>query len=560
MAAPESAPQAPAAPRRRKWLWIVVIVILVALAGVGAYVFYPRGGAAPSVVTYATSSEMTTLDPSTEFSNSILLLPNVYEGLTRFNPTRQDVDPLLATSWTHTPDGMTWTFTLRQGVKFHDGTPFNATAVKFSVDRTVRMGGGAAFIWGALKWASAYWSAEGPAKDSAWANYSAQAVIVVDEYQVKFVLDYPAPIDWIAASGYAAYVFSPNTPGGDDAGMAAWFDQGHDSGTGPYMIDSTQYTKQRVVLHRFPDYWGGWREGQFDSAVIRVMSDPAQREAAVLAGEVDITIDVPVQDLPALRQDARVRVGTYPSYRALYAFFNSGQAPTDDVRVRKALAYAIPYDDIVSTVAGGLGQQSRGVIPYSMWGHNESLPQYEFNLTKAQELLTQAGVQTPLTLTLTYTLGDLFERKFAELYKEKLATLGITLDIQALPWEQQWAQAQNGPQGAQDIFVMYWWPSYVTPYDFLFNMFASGSYACFNLGYYQNPEYDALIDEAVTYEATDRDRAFALYSQAQLLLYEDVPGVGIVDLQNLYLYRSNLQGFTDNAGYPLVVFFYQLSR
>lgn len=563
--APMESPAAPPPPppKRRPWLLVAVaVVVILALAGVSAYLLWPKA-AAPKTIVYTTSSEMVTLDPSTEFSNSILILPNVYEGLTRFNPDVQGVDPLLATQWTSTSDGMNWTFTLRQGVKFHDNTPFNAGAVKFSVDRTVRMNAGAAFIWGALKGASEYWSAAaGAEKDAAWANYSAQAVQVVDEFHVKFVLSYPAPVDWIAASGYAAWIFSPNTPGTDDTEKATWFEQGHDSGTGPYTLDPAQYDKlTRVLFNRFADYWGGWSPGQFDYAVIRINRDPAQREASLKAGETDITIDVPVQDLPQLRQDPTLRIGTYPSYRALYAFFNSGQAPTDDPTVRQALAHAIPYGDIVTSISGGLGVQSRGVIPYSMFGHNESLPQFDFNLTMAQELLNSLPpAKRPTTLTLTYTLGDLFESQFAELYKEKLATLGITLDIQGLPWETQWAEAQAGPQGAQDIFVMYWWPSYVTPYDFLFNMFHSASYAYFNLGYYDNPTYDATIDEAVTYEATDRTQALSLYSQAQLMLYNDVPGLGIVDLENLYAMKADLQGFKDNAGYPLVVFFYQLSR
>jgi len=542
-------PEAPPPPRKRPWMWIVIaIVVVVVLAGAGAYLvlFQPAPAKVPTVVTYATSSEMVTLDPSTEFSNSILILPNVYEGLTRFNPQTQSADPLLATSWTKTPDGMNWTFTLRQGVTFHDGTPFNATAVKFSVDRTIRMGGGAAFIWGAV-----------------------DHIEILGEYQVKFVLTYPAPIDWIATSGYAAWIFSPRTPGWDTPGndtvkdqeMAKWFEQGHESGTGPYMLDASQYSTTRVVFERFDAYWGGWREGQFDKAVILRNADPAQREASLKAGEVDITIDVPVLDLPQLRNDTSVRVLTTPSYRAIYAFFNTGRRPTDDPLVRQALAYAIPYDDIVTAVVGGLGDQSRGIIPKGMWGHNESLPQYEFNLTKAEDLLRQAGHPNPnFSLRFTYTLGDLFEQKFGELWKEKLATLGITMDVVGLPWEQQWTEAQGGPDTAQDIFVMYWWPSYVTPYDFLFNMFHSASYAYFNLGYYRNPTFDATIDEAVSLEATDRDMAFQMYSQAQMMLYNDLPGLGIVDLQNLYLLKADLRGFQDNAGYPLVVFFYQLSR
>lgn len=518
-------------------MWAAIgVAAVVILAGLGAY--HTTKPPASSVVTYATASEMVTLDPSTEFSNSILILPNVYESLTRFNPTTQRAEPLLATSWTSTPDGMNWTFTLRQGVKFHDGTAFNASAVKFSIERTMRMGQGAAFIW-----------------------LPVSRIEVVSEFQVQFVLNHAALLDWIASAGYGAWMFSPRTPGTTDGERATWFEAGHDSGTGPYTIDTTQYTKTRAVLTRFSGHWGDRRAGQFDFAVVRVIANPATRESAVRSGEVDIAMDVPVQDLPQLQTDRALRVFLGPSYRTMYALFNTEQGPTHSLTVRRALAHAIPYDDVVTAAVGGIGTQSIGFAPTGMWGHDPTLPKYTFNLTLADQLLDQAGYPNGgFTLRLTYTLGDLFEQKFAELYKERLATLGITLDIRALPWGQQWAEAQAGPGGAQDVFVFYWWPTYITPYDFLWNMFHTESYAFFNLGYYTNTAFDATIDRAANLEATDRAASLQLYREAQVTLYNDVPGLGVVDLQNLYLYRADLKGFTDNPAYPLVVFFDQLSR
>lgn len=547
-AAPAPVP-APAAPRKKPWALIaVVIVVILVIGGVTAYFVLPRGPA-PRVIVYGVTSEMVTLDPSTEFSNSVLVLSNVYEALTKFDPDTQSAKPWLSTSWTKSSDSLNWTFTLRQGVKFHDGTPFNATAVKFSIERTIRMGQGPYWVW----------------------SFPVKAMHVEGEYQVRFELNYAAPIDWIASADYGAWIFSPNVPSVardpdgtvNDTKLGVWFNDAHDSGTGPWGIVTEQYNKkERVVLARFSDYWGGWDARQFEFAVIRVMPDPAQREAAVREGDVDITIDVPAQDVPTLQGDSRVAVKITPSYRTMYAFFNNGRAPTNDPQVRQALAYAIPYSDILTTVMNDLGSQPIGVIPAGMWGHDPALPKYEFNLTKAEELLVAAGYGTKprFTLELTYTAGDLFERGFAELYGDKLATLGITLDIKGIPWEQQWARAQAGPATAQDIFVMYWWPTYITPYDFLWGMFHSASYAYFNLGYYLNPTFDQTIDAAVGLEATDRPMALQIYSQAQAMLYQDAAAVGIVDLKNFYVMKSDLQGFKDNAAYPLVVFFYEYRR
>ena len=164
---------------------------------------------------------MTTLDPSTEFSNSIVILPNVYETLTYYNDSTGGIDPLLAVNWTSSNGGLTWTFNLRQGVLFHDGTPFNSTAVVYSVNRTMAIGGGAAYIWGPV-----------------------QSVVATGTYSVQFNLTYAANLPLIASAGYAAYMISPNIvsiyhPSGN---ISDWFNAGHDDGTGR--------TRCRVGIHR----------------------------------------------------------------------------------------------------------------------------------------------------------------------------------------------------------------------------------------------------------------------------------------------------------------------
>ncbi len=547
----EAAAAPPPAPKGRSRVLIALIVaVVLVLVGVSAYALWPRATMNDTVI-YATSSDMVSLDPSTEFSNSIILLPNVYETLTLWDPAANAARGLLATSWTHSADGMNWTFTLRQGVKFHDGTAFNATAVKFSILRTISS---SSWAGASNSGASYIWSPLGNE------TQAASNMQIPDQYTIKFTLLYPAALDKIASSGYAAYIMSPNAPGVTYAGQATWFNAGHDDGTGPYQIGAN-YNISYAVLDRFPDYWGGWKTGQYNHAIIRTYTDPAQREAAVVSGAVDITIDAPVQDLPALQANSKVTVVENPSYRAMYAFFNSARGPTANQSFRQALAYAIPYTDIANTVVNGLGAQSIGVIPSTMWGHDDTLPHYTFNLTKAQQLLTQSGISTPLTLNFTYTQGDLFEQGFGTLYKEKLATLGITLNVLPMAWAQQWALAQTPlATGSQDVFVMYWWPTYVTPYDFLYNMFSDASYAYFNLGYYNNSAFDTTINTAVTLEATNPIQALADYRAAQVMLYNNCPGVGVVDMKNLYVMKAGITGFADNPAYPLVVFFYQLSH
>jgi peptide/nickel transport system substrate-binding protein len=181
------------------------------------------------VVVYAYGSEMITLDPSTEFSNSIIVLNNVYETLTRYVDGK--LEPLLATEWSANEDGTMWTFKLRKNVKFHDGTELTSEAVKFSIERTIRLAGGPAYIWD-----------------------SVQEIETPDPYTVVFKLKYPANIPLIASAGYGAFIFSPKVAQiGDDEAVAKWFNACNDAGTGPYTI-SKYDPKTQVVLRKFDGY------------------------------------------------------------------------------------------------------------------------------------------------------------------------------------------------------------------------------------------------------------------------------------------------------------------
>jgi peptide/nickel transport system substrate-binding protein len=197
---------------------VAIVVIIVAAGALGYYYQTLQKPRVPKIVTYAVLSEMVTLDPSTEFSNSIMVLCNVYEPLIWYQPWQSPpFVPALATSWESSDNSQTWIFHLRQGVKFHDGTPFNATAVKYSIERTIALGQGAAFIWAIVK-----------------------EIKVVDTYTVQFNLSSPTPLDVVASASYGAWIMSPNVANvAKQAGYtnaSAWFNAGHDDGSGPYMV------------------------------------------------------------------------------------------------------------------------------------------------------------------------------------------------------------------------------------------------------------------------------------------------------------------------------------
>ena len=214
------------------------LVPFAALALSASALFSVAAQANDKTVTYAMYSDIHDWDPASAASLEIMMLANVYEPLLWYNPpgSADQFTPALATSWSVSDDGLTWTFNLRDGVSFHDGEPFNAAAAKASLERTIELGKGLAYIWG-----------------------NVDSVNAVDNLTLEIKTKNPQPVDLIASSQYAAYMYSPKAA---EAGPD-WFNAGNAAGTGPYVV--RQWDKaQQVVLEKNDGYWGGWTDANFD--------------------------------------------------------------------------------------------------------------------------------------------------------------------------------------------------------------------------------------------------------------------------------------------------------
>lgn len=493
-------------------------------------------GVEPNIAVYGSTVTLPDLDPSSGFSDDNKVTTQTYETLTFYNPpgSADIVSPKLATSWESSADAMTWTFHLREGVKFHDGTDFNAEAVKYSIERTMGLELGAYYIF-----------------------FPVLEVIVVDELTVQFNLDYPAPMDLVLSSGYGAWIFSPTAVEGKDN---AWFNEGNDAGTGPYMIESYN-PGTNLVLTQFDDYWGGWEDGQFDKVIVQFVEDPTVAEQMIRSGEVDFTYNLPFENYGALGEAEGVTVDITPSFSNILALLNTVKPPLDDPLVRQALSYSFPYQAIAENLYAGMGTQARGPVPAGMWGYDPNLTQYTQDLEKAADLLDQAGYPDGgFELSYTFVAGDLDQQQVGELWRAELAKLGIDMSVDGLQWEAQWDLGMADPSTAQDAFAFYWWPDYVTPYSFLFNMFHSEDEPFFNLGYYSNPVFDDLIDSADELSGTNIDAASDMFAEAQEILVEDAAAIFILDLPDIHVIRDDISGYVNNPGYPHVVFWYDLRR
>lgn len=489
---------------------------------------------APSAIAiYAHPTTFPDLDPSTAFSNDIVVLANAYETLTFYDNQTNSVLPKLATAWESSEDALTWVFTLREGILFHEGTLFDANAVKFSIERTIGLGLGAAYIFDAV-----------------------ESIEVLDTYSVGFNLQYAAPMDLILATGYGAWMMSPASIADKDS---AWFNEGNSAGTGPYRIQRYE-PSALLVMEAFQEYWGGWRENQFKTIIFQIVEDPTVLEQLMRSGSATFTHNIPYDNYPALAELSTLRVDVSPAYQTLLGLLNTRREPTNNPLVRQALAYSFPYQAVTQNLYTGYGTQSRGAVPASMWGGGDDIPQLSQDLDRAKSLLAQAGYEgQPLNLLYTHVAGDNEQQQIGELWAADLAKIGVTLEVRGLAWEAQWRLGQSDPEVAQHIFAFYWWPDYITPYSFLFSMFHSEEEPFFNLGYYSNPTFDSLIQEANRKTVSDRDEASKLFVEAQKLLVEDVAGVFMLDLPNIHVIDARVEGYVNNPAYSHVVFWYNLT-
>lgn len=491
------------------------------------------------VLKVAASAAVTTWDPVASFSTEALYMANIYEQLLRINPPYADepFTPLLAKSWEVSSDGLAWTFYLRPGVTFHDGEPLTAEAVKLSLEAAAARGG-ASFIWAPLT-----------------------GIEVIDNLTVRINLSYAAPLNLVASSLYGAWIVSPKalTAVANDP---TYFDVGLAAGTGPYQLKS--YTPDaEVVLTRYDNYWGGWSDtNHFNEIQISIISDPQKQQDMLTDGEVDLALRLPEEAFAEFSSKANYQVLLEPAFFNYVGFFNTLRPPLDNPKVRQALAYAIPYDEVIKAGVLGYGSQSRGPVPAGLWPYSADVKQYTYDPGKARQLLTEAGYPGGgFSLHLTYAAENAVEAGFAPVIKTALAAVGVEVTIEAVPFSEQWAKAKADPENAQDIFLLLYWPTYSDAgTDNLAAMFRSSESPSFNLSYWKNDSFDQMLDEAAELTVTDHQRARQLYQDAMNLLVDESPGLFFFDTQANFVVPKYIQGFEYNLNYPFATFFYPLSR
>lgn len=351
----------------------------------------------------AQGADTRTLDPQKQGDMiSVSVLINIFDTLlTRDN--RLQLAPSLATEWKALND-TTWQFKLREGVKFHDGEPFNAQAVKFSIERIL----------------------DPKTKSPIIALKSVKQVDIVDDHTVNIVTKTPDPLIPVKMTLFPGIVVPPKYI--QDKGDA-YFAQ-HPVGTGPFKF--VEWKKDdRVMLEANPDYWRG--TPKVKKLVFRAIPNDADRVAALMSGEVDVISNLPPDSMATVNQSQGAKAVAVPGVRAQFVALDSRSGPLAKQEVRQALNYALDVDSIVKNVLGGLGERLPTFIPKQAFGYDPQVKPYPHDPQKARELLKAAGYPDGFKIQLATPSGLFMKDKdVAQAIAGQLAKVGIKVDVQVL--------------------------------------------------------------------------------------------------------------------------------
>lgn len=475
----------------REWqLAAALAAILVLVGGTGwAAEKPPMGG----TLVYASGSDPDSLDPANTDSNPGEAIGRMMNNfLVRFD-ARLNLVPDLATRWAQSKDGLTWTFTLREGVRFHDGTPVDAAAVKYNFDR--------------------FLGPEKPLKASLHTPI-VKSVEVVDARTVRFSLKVPFAFFLNNIAHSASAIISPaaHQKWGKDLTL-------HPVGSGPFKF--VEWVRgDHITLVRNDEYFEG--KPYLDKVIIKTVREDSARVLGLEAGDYDLIVRIPPEEVPRLQREGRVRVYSEQSNRALRIGINATKKPLNDVRVRRALNYAVDKASIVANIYQGLGQ----VIPTMVGPLNTGYAPVKgipYDPVMAKKLLAEAGYPNGLSVSLWTPKGRyLKDFELAQAVQQQLAVVGVNAKLETFEWASYLGLLRRPQEQAQhELYLIGWSPSTgearwgIFPITACSQWRPSGS----NDSFYCNKRVDELVDKAVASTTLkDRDRHLR---EAQELLVED---------------------------------------
>jgi peptide/nickel transport system substrate-binding protein len=469
---------------------------------------------------YARAGDPDNLDPALQAPDTIAT-QQIFEGLVSFDGATTQIKPLLARSWEASADGLTYTFNLRRGVRFHDGTPFDADAVKWNFDRW--MDESNPYHKGDFQ----YWTYV------AGFNEAVKSVDVVDPTTVQISLNRPQGPFLL---NLALFAFSMSSP----SALMADYDRAlkNPIGTGAFRF-AERVPGDRVVLDRNPDYWS--EPANLDRVVIRTLPDNGARFLALRGGSVDMIEGPNPEDVVSARRDRGLSVVLRPPLNVGYVGFNLNAKPFDNLRVRQAVAAALNRTAIVEALYGSTATVASQLLPPGMLGFNTDVKGPSYDPDRAKRLLGEAGLGSGFSTQLWYMpvnrpyMPD--SRAIGEAMASDLGKVGIKVELKT----EDWGTFLTGrTQGKYPMYQLGWIGDNGDPDNFLFPFF--GNFSGENT--WDNDQVRTLLRQAQSsVDSIERDD---LYRQVNGLVDAELPRVPLAHNSTPLIARSYVKGFIAN--------------
>jgi peptide/nickel transport system substrate-binding protein len=501
---------------RRLLLTLLAIATLLLLSSACTSRSQPPQGREGGTLRLAYLADMAQADPDVFYDiegNTVIL--SVYEGLLKYKPDSTEIIPSLAEKWEVSPDGLTYTFHLRSGVKFHDGTPFNAQAVKTAFQRRLDVGAAPAYMVQPIA------SMQTP---------DATTFVVRLKHPVAPFLHY-------LASSWGPKMISPKAltdhAGKDHA--QTWLNE-HAVGTGPFQLTTFQ-RGERYELTRFDGYWGP--KAHLDKVDIRIIPDIGTQRLQLQSGDLDAILhSFPQAELASAKSNPDLQVRDFSAFLNNILYLNTNKKPLSDPALRKTLAGALNRDSLVTEVYGPYATPSTSTYPSGLLDPALAPVAYPPSETKAP-----AGTGK---LTFAYTADDSgVHRRLAELIQQRLNAAGFQVTIKEVQLPQVFDYVKD-LQAAPDLVMQTNTPDGAHP-----DMWARIEwYSTGGLNYlgYKSPQADRLLDQAL--ETTDKATADRLYGEAGKLVAQDTAIIFVADPRDVMVLRKNLTGVEHVPNYP----------
>lgn len=483
--------------------------------GIGGTLIFGRGG------------DSVGLDPAfEEDGESFKVCDNIYDTLVQYKDGSTEIEPGLATRWESSADGLTWTFYLRKGVKFHDGTPFNAEAVLFSLNRQHEKSHTFHDVGGSY----IYWVATGLAD-------IVNKINAIDDFTIQITLKtaYAPFIYTIAITPFA--IVSPTA--------VKKYEKQEDTfsnnpvGTGPFKF--VRWDRgDKIVLEANKDYWGG--RPKLDRVIFRSISDNAVRLIEMQRGSLHVMEFPNPDDLQQIHDDDELTLITQPGMNIGYLAMNLDKPPLNNQKVRLAINHAIDKKTIVEHLYQGLGITAKNPIPPTLWSYDDTIQDYPYDPKLAKKLLTEAGYPDGFNTTLWALpvprpyIPD--GRAMAEVIQSQLRKIGIEAKILTYDWG---TYLEKTKYGEHDLAMLGWSADLGDPDNFLYVLLSktSAEKPAANIAFYRNEDMQNILEKARA--TTDKEKRITLYKEAQRIFHNDVPWVPLAHAKQVLVINKKVK-------------------